>query len=126
MQHFPLVQSSVQHLDPDYDEQLYGLGDAAPLVLDPVGLQLRQESDVGQDEQDDGEEDVLEPLGGESQEHQEDHVGGRVGDELDEGVPHEPAHAGAGGHDVDEGVEGEGAAQLDTLQHLPQQPYARR
>lgn len=33
---------------------------------------------------------VLEPLGGEGQQGEEEHVGGRVGDELHKRVSHEP------------------------------------
>lgn len=41
-----------------------------------------------------------------------------MGDELDEGIPHEPAGVAVGGGDVNQAVDWEGAAQLETVQHL--------
>ena len=51
---------------------------------------LQNHLNVGEEEEDDGDEMVLEPLGGEGQQGEEEHVGGRVGDELHKRVSHEP------------------------------------
>ena len=72
-----------------------------------IGFHQHPPSQIERNEVDHLDQVVLKPLGGEGKQGKEEHVGGRMGDELDKRVSHKFTLCRVRRQDVEEAVDGE-------------------